>query len=252
MIRDEDFLTVDQVLAQIEYALDEKTPFSLVRVGDAENLILAQDTVMSLEQVMAEKWARKAKAGKKGIRFPDLTLRDRVVESLKKADIMGIPYRDDDKIRVSKRLKRELTDQVFDYFDIQPKAVCHTFVTRVFPQKKKFWKVLRGKRVALISRWAPKLEKIITKKPYRQTVTLTIPFSHYDQMEETLDLLERKKDEFDIALISCGVNAVILSQQTAEMTGNVAIDFGKSSSYMVKGEAGIGKGSSRANLDLLD
>lgn len=252
MIRDEDFLSVEQVLARIEKALDKKRALSLVRVGDAENLILAQDTVMTLEQVTAEKYAQKAMRGKKGIPFPDLTLRDRVAESLKKADIIGIPYEDDDKIRVSRRLKRELTDQVFDYFDIQPKAVCHTFVTRVFPQKKEFWNVLRGKRIALISRWAPKLEKIITKKPYRQQVTLTVRFSHYDQIEETLDLLNRKKDTFDIALISCGVNAVILSQKTAEITGKVAIDFGKSSSYMVKGQAGLGKGFSRANLDLLD
>jgi len=46
-------------------------------------------------------------------------------------------------------------------------------------------------------------------------------------MEETLKKISIHKDQFDIALIACGVNAVILAQKVAELSGKVGIDIGK-------------------------
>ncbi|WP_428994092.1 hypothetical protein [Bacillus cereus] len=50
-----------------------------------------------------------------------------------------------------------------------------------------------------------------------------------------METLKTSKDQFDIALICCGVNAVILAQKVAEVTGNVGLDFGKAANILIKG-----------------
>jgi len=65
-------------------------------------------------------------------------------------------------------------------------------------------------------------------------------------MEGTLQKVIQIKDEFDIALVSCGVNAVVLTPQIARLTGRVAIDFGKSLK-----KAGLKYYSHRSNLHLI-
>ncbi len=39
------YLEIDEVLNHLKLALDQQQPFSLIRIGDGENLILSQDTV---------------------------------------------------------------------------------------------------------------------------------------------------------------------------------------------------------------
>lgn len=49
---DNEFLTVNQVLRIIRKALEEKRPFSLVRIGDGENVVLAQDSAMPIRSMI--------------------------------------------------------------------------------------------------------------------------------------------------------------------------------------------------------
>jgi hypothetical protein len=251
MTSDQEFLTAAEVLNKIKTAASSQKPFSIVRIGDGENIVLAQDSVWTIDQVLAEKWAQKANAGKKGVTLPNLLLRDQIVEAIRQADIVGIPFVKKDPIRTARRLKRALTDEIFQYYRIRPKAICHTFVTRVLPQKKEFWEALRDRRILIITKQADQLRDLLQAEPYNLKVTLTIPFVHYDELPETLDIIQANKDHFDAALISCGVNAVVLAAKVAELAGKIGLDFGKSAAYMVKGKAGLDKSSSRANLDLI-
>lgn len=251
MIPDQDFLKVDQVLNILKKAIEQNKPFSLVRVGDGENYILAQDSVMPIQEVLQNKWAKAANEGKKGVTLPNLKLRDEMVKSLKKADLVGIPFWNNDPILASQTSKRPLTEAVFKYFDIQPKNICHTFVNRVFSQRKDFWRLLKKKKILLIGEWADKAREILKEKPYSLNIAFSYSFVHYRQMQETLEKIAAVKDQFDIALVSCGVNAVVLSQQIAELTGKVAIDFGKSLMFIVQKKAGLKYYSYRANKKML-
>ncbi|WP_174819882.1 GT-D fold domain-containing glycosyltransferase [Paenibacillus koleovorans] len=248
---DRTFLTVAEVLKSIQRALDRRQPFSLVRVGDGENIVLAQDSVMSLEEVLATKWAIGANKGEKGVTLPNLKLRDEMVECLNKANIVGIPFWDNDPIIADPSLKRALTEKTFEALHVRPKQVCHTFVNRVFAQKPEFWSMLEGKRVALISGWADQVSEILSGPPYNLQIAFTINFKHYRKMERALVKMERKKDQFDIALLSCGVNAVVLAPLIAEQTGKVALDFGKSLMFIVKKKAGLEHSSHQATKDML-
>jgi hypothetical protein len=64
---------------------------------------------------------------------------------------------------------------------------------------------------------------------------MTIPFSHYNQMTVALEKVKANKDEFDIAFVCCGVTAVVLAHQIAELTGKVGLDFGKAANILIKG-----------------
>ncbi|REK53928.1 MAG: hypothetical protein C6W55_13030 [Thermobacillus sp.] len=224
-----------QVLQRIAHALKTKSPLSLVRVGDGENLVLAQQTVWPIDAVLKEPWAVKANEGKKGLRLPNLPLRDAVAESIRKADIVGILPFGDRTIHAPDYLKRKLTDRVFRHFRIVPKAVCHACVNRMLATDPMFWKTLAGKRIAVVTHHADAAKRVIENRFRGIRVTLTYPFSDYSQMEQALKFLSDNRNLYDIALFSCGVNAVVLAQRTAEQTGKVALDFGKALHIITKG-----------------
>lgn len=251
MIPDEQFLKVDQVLDSIKEAIEQNTPFSLLRVGDGENIVMAQDSILTIPEVLNRGWAKAANEGKKGVTIPNLELRDEMVEALKKADLIGIPFWENDPIMADQIVKRPLTEAIFKYFNIVPSKICHTFVNRVLTQKKEFWSLLKGKRILLIGSWADQVKPILEKEPYGLNIAITYEFTKYDHIKETLDKVTEIKDEFDIALVSCGVNAVVLAQRIAELTGKVALDFGKSLMFIVQKKAGLIYYSHQANLKLL-
>lgn len=63
------YLEMQEVLDQLETALREQRPFSLVRVGDGENIVMSQESVWPMEQVLQERWAVKANLGQRGCAF---------------------------------------------------------------------------------------------------------------------------------------------------------------------------------------
>ncbi|WP_342554806.1 GT-D fold domain-containing glycosyltransferase [Paenibacillus sp. FSL R7-0652] len=231
------YLEMQEVLDQLETALREQRPFSLVRVGDGENIVMSQETVWPMEQVLQERWAVKANLGQKGLRLPNLKMRDEVASSLKRATIVGVLPRGDSMIKAPDYLKRPLTDMIFAHYGISPALTCHACVNRELVQVPRFWQMLAGKRVLLVTRELEELQAALIKEPYHLNLVSSIPFDNYDQMDETLEWIQAHKDDFDVALFSCGVNAVILAERTAALTGKVAIDFGKANNMILKGRA---------------
>jgi len=107
-------MPVDQVAQHILQALKNKQGFSLIRLGDAEILTLAQDTVFPTSvnvpawgELMAElchdphlgkgdnnevvRWRDMMHAS--GVDYPDLVARDRLCEAVRSASLIGIPVR---------------------------------------------------------------------------------------------------------------------------------------------------------------
>jgi hypothetical protein len=104
--------SVDEIAPQILRALRDKRGFSVIRLGDAEILTLAQDTVFPTRvnvpvwgDLMAE-LCHDPSLGKgdnnevvrwrdmmymSGIHYPDLDARDLLAQALKTADVVGIP-----------------------------------------------------------------------------------------------------------------------------------------------------------------
>ncbi|MDM8365777.1 GT-D fold domain-containing glycosyltransferase [Bacillus thuringiensis] len=229
------YLAIDSVLQQIDDALHTKKAYSVVRIGDGENIVLSQQHVMTIDEVLAEPWAIKANKGLKGVTLPNLSLRNAMIESIKKANVVGILPYNDTTILAPTHLKRVLTDKVFSYYKIIPAYTCHACINRQLVKDPRFWEIVKEKRILIIYQFADQLKDILQNEPYTLNITMTIPFSDYSQIPNTLEKLKTSKDQFDMALICCGVNAVILAQKVAEVTGKVGLDFGKAANILIKG-----------------
>jgi hypothetical protein len=227
-ITNDQLLTKEIIVERVRGALEHKAPFFLVRIGDGENFVLSQDSVYTMQQTLSQLWVKIANEGRKGVRIPNIEIRDRMIESIKEADIVGILAQNDKTIRAHPNHKRPLTDKIFNHFGLAPKEVCNAVVNRELIYHKPFWEMLseQGSRIVLISRWAGGTKQRLIRPPYNLNIPFTLPFERYEMMDETLAKVESRSDEFDIALISCGVNAVVLAHEITKRTGKVAVDFG--------------------------
>ncbi|MGG6314418.1 GT-D fold domain-containing glycosyltransferase [Paenibacillus macerans] len=229
------YLESQDLLEQIAVNLRSKKPFSLVRIGDGENLVLSQDTVWPMSKLLEERWAVKANNGQKGLSLPNLTLRNAVATSIRKASVVGILPAGDDSIKAPDYLKRPLTDQVFAYYGLKPPLLCHAGVNRELALMPEFWTLLTGRRILIITREAKKLKARLEQDPYSLNVVEALSFNGWKQYKSTLEWIKAHPNSFDVALISCGVNAVVLAVRIAELTGKVALDFGKATNIILRG-----------------
>src|SRR5690606_16392323 len=111
------------------------------------------------------RWASLSRSTNwKGVRLPNIRLRDELIHSIKKADIVGIPHYRDKEILAKQRYLRPLTESCFEKYNISPKKLCHTFVNRHMVEYPQFWEMLKGKKVVIISRWASDFKNLITDK----------------------------------------------------------------------------------------
>lgn len=226
----------EEVIRRIGMALEKGQPFSLVRIGDGENLVLSQNTIMSMDEILQEPWVIKANQGHKGVKLPNISLRNLLVRSIRRASIVGLLPPGDQIIQAPTYLKRELTNKILAHYQIHPTHTCPAWINRQLAQNPRFWAMLHGRRIMLMYQSIAQLKSVLQNDPYRMQVTLTFPFVQYGQMTEALQFMIRNRDKFDVALICCGVNAVVLAQKVAELTGKVGIDFGKASNILIKGK----------------
>ncbi|MFB4163991.1 GT-D fold domain-containing glycosyltransferase [Alteribacillus sp. JSM 102045] len=224
-------LTTEQVINRVKVSLEQKTPLTLVRIGDGENIILAQDSVWPLNRLYKETWVKQAQKGKKGVSIPNIQLRDEMVKAIKKADIVGLLPENDQIIDAPDYLKRPLTEAVFKHFKINPETTCEATVMRECINNLKFWNLFKGKKVLVIYEHA-KLWTSTLRKKYGVNVTMAIPFTHYKQMSSCLDIIQKSAHKFDVVLLACGVNSVVLAHEIVKRTGKIAIDFGKPAKFM--------------------
>jgi len=220
------YLNWRQVLARLKYAMDHHKSFSLVRIGDGENICLAQNSVWTMHDVLKQPWVKKANIRGRGVNLPNISLRNKLVQAIRRANVVGILPRNDRRIHAPQNLKRPLTDKVFAHFSLKPNYLCDACINRYVPKYHDFWDLLNGRKILLITKHARLLKRVLVRK-YGVKVAGTIYFSNYRQINRVLRVVEAKKNQFDLALISAGVSAVILAPKVAHISGKVAIDFGE-------------------------
>jgi hypothetical protein len=102
---DHRLLSEYDVLKKIKTALELKKPFSLVRIGDGENIVLAQENFLTRKEVLNSYWVKQSETGKgKGVTLPCLKLRDRMVKAIHKASVVGICRLKNDEMAAQKDL----------------------------------------------------------------------------------------------------------------------------------------------------
>lgn len=214
---------IDRLLA----ALENKTPLSVISIGQTEAFVMAQYTIYTEEEFMLHREAYNANRGERsgffhrGIRFPNLAARDETVEAVRKSHIVGY--------NTVVEPAKSFTERVLQSYGIEPESIFEANIRRVimFSQEERFEQMLANKRVLLISSLA-KEAQVVFEARYNDRLgcEFVAPISIYEYEEIPRVKEELAGIDFDLCFIAAGVNAVILASFIAEQLGKVALDIG--------------------------
>lgn len=220
-------MAAEQVKDAILHAMDEHQPLSIVRLGDGELLTLAQEVVMSVDAVRREgKFLEYA-----GVKVPDLEIRDRLAEAVARADIVGIP-------RTRMPNYQLLVAPVFQSYGITfgERQWTDSLINYSLYQSGCLAPILQNRRVLLIGNMAEPLSAVLAQHGI-QIAGIIAPVNGARDAARVVQ--HARLYDFDIAIVSAGIAAVIITEELARITGKVAVDFGHLANALVKGEAAI-------------
>ena len=225
-------LNSEQILDIIKGSLDKKKPLSFTRFSHAEITYL--------------NWNYNPKIVEKMEQFRLYNGADHKLEdisclleaSLKETTITGlIPQAYTDIPTTSKAKKNgkywyKLTKEFLHRLDHQPTTVCSVWSTQEMIYMEKFWEILKGNSIAIVGRRAK--EAVEPFKSHGIHVSETMTLEGINQVDEVKSKLVNKN--WDIAIISAGIPATILTPQLAKETGRIAIDFGHALDKVIDGD----------------
>lgn len=229
-------LSSGELLDKIIDALDYQKPLSVISIGATESYVMAQYNILSEKEFMSHPEAVKTNKGKRsrGFKFPNIELRDQLIKGAQNSHIVGYCM----SLRnINAGL---MAEKVFKTYRIQPEFIYDALVRRVimYSQKKKFTEMLTGRKILLISSMAKQakkaLNKNLKKKKLGFDVVDTINIESFNEIPKVKKKIGRRN--FDLCLITAGVNAVILAPYIAEVHGKVAFDLGQGMSTLITGD----------------
>jgi hypothetical protein len=215
----------DEVVGLIISALNEKKSLSLIRLGDGELLTMAQEILKSTDQVLEEgPFLNYA-----GIQIPNLEVRNQLVEAVRGATVVGIPL-----LRMPNF--QPLAFSVFRVYglDFHQLNLTHSTINYAIYLEHCLSKIVTGRRVLMVGNKAGPMAEIFTANGIA-VVGAVSPVQGIHDIPRVM--AEVAAQDFDIALVSAGVPAVVIVHKIASELGKVAIDFGHLADSMVKGEA---------------
>ncbi|KKO54345.1 hypothetical protein XI25_09590 [Paenibacillus sp. DMB20] len=219
-------LSTSEVAARVRNALRTNSALSVVRLGDGELLTLAQEVVMSEEQVRKEGFFLSYS----GVDLPDLAARDMLAAAIKKADIVGIP-----KLRLANFQPLAFSVLKAHGIDYRNLDLTLSTINYALHVEGLLRGIFAGYRVLVVGNSAPGLSRVLKDSGVRVTGVVA-PVDGMRDIPRVMDEISYA-GEFDIALVGAGIPAVIIVQRIASGFGKVAIDFGHLADALAKGES---------------
>ncbi|MFC4810924.1 GT-D fold domain-containing glycosyltransferase [Paenibacillus sp. GCM10023250] len=217
-------LDVAEVYEEMEAAIRERRPCAVVRLGDGELLTLAQEIVHDAETIRREGGFLPYA----GVRPPDLRARDELAAAIRQAHIVGVP--------LSRRKHfQPLLHPVLRGHQIPPESLrmTHSAVNYSLHETGLLGRLLAGKRLLVVGNWAPALGHVLHQRGYAVTGAIS-PVNGVGDVERVMQ--EIRGLDFDLALVSAGIAAVMLCTRIAGEMGRAALDFGHMADGIVKGK----------------
>jgi len=194
----------------IEHIKDKKS-YSWIRIGDGELVFLQQEYVKSIEQIKKTVgWSNSNNYC--GASVPNLELRDRLIEAIKNSNLVGVFQGDPD------------TMAAFKAIDISPKNICYAFDNVFLPMNAMFVNnVILKNKIYLVgsksSFYAEKFKEILGIDVVGYSTILS--YADIDKVKN-----EMANKDYDVALVSAGVNAKIICYEMAQKENKVFLDMG--------------------------
>lgn len=208
----EELITSDDLVSKIINKIYKREPFYINRIGDGELIIMSQDILLSQEFIRKDvKWS--VSTNYCGVSTPNIEMRDKLIESIKQADYVGVFPNDDFTIRM------------FSALDYKPNKLCYAFVNVGLCYNKHFVNLIKSNPPLLVGSLSELFAEYLYKelgvsvKGYYKTIR------NPDNIQSTIDYM--RSVEHDWSLVSAGVNAKIISNIMAKQYGKVCIDYGQ-------------------------
>lgn len=206
--------TPQEVAAEFGIALAEGRPFSVVRLGDGELLTLAHETIISTEEARR----RGPFLPYSGVELPAPDVRNALVASLRKADMIGVP-------RSRHPSFQGLLFPVCNHFglDISSLRLTSSTINYELQDQGLLLPLLRGRKVLIAGDHAAGLAQALTKEGIEISGIIT-PVRGVHDTEAVV--IAASQHTFDVALVSAGIAAVLICTEIAGRLGKPAFDFG--------------------------
>ncbi|NEW04425.1 glycosyltransferase [Paenibacillus sp. SYP-B3998] len=212
------------VKASILDSLNKGQGFSLIRLGDGELLTLAQETVLSTEEVRNAGGHFLEYAG---LNLPDLQVRDALATAVMHADVIGIP---------SKRSAtfQGLFHRIAYYYSWPLHSMRFTSsiinyqlaeVTDLYPF------LLNSYRTLLLGNRMHDLNILLAEQGFSQ-IQGNIGVNGAASIDSVCE--KTNSYNFDVTLISAGIAAPLICNRLREQ-GKIAIDFGHMADELIRG-----------------
>lgn len=217
-------LSPDDILSKIDDAYKLKKKLSIVRLGDGEALALAQDLVLPCSEIRKRNFLPYA-----GLVVPNLKARDELAESVKRASIIGIAM--NSLPDFTPLLLNTLSAHNIDINSLQITNACINYFLLENDRLKKLLTKEPKPRVLLVGNKADKLATIMRKSEVRVIAAIK-PVMGVRDWRRVMKTITQYK--FDIALVSAGIAAVMISERISNHMNKIAIDFGHAANVIIK------------------
>ncbi len=218
---------VHEVFAEMEQAMHERRPCAVVRLGDGELLTLAQDVVYDTATVQREGTFLPYA----GVVPPDLHARDQLAEAIRQAHFVGVP-------QSRRKHYHPLLHPACrgNHLNLAALRLTSSTINYGLQQAGLLGRLLAGKQILVIGNAAPALAHVLTERGFSVSGLIS-PVRGVRDAERVIH--ESRAFEFDLALVSAGIAAVMICTRIAHERGRAALDFGHMADAIVKGQVAL-------------
>ena len=210
----------DTITGRLRESIEQSKPFSLVRLGDGELVILSQ--LYKPEKDIQRQYGWTNSLGYCGANVPSMGLCNRMVEGIKNASVVGIFGND------------PFNTEVFQAMNYYPQQICYAFHNLYLPMEKGFVDILREFPPLMIGRNASKYATLL-KNELNIDIPACIGIENYTEIDSVIEQAMNIQDKWKWAFVCAGVPAVAIASELSYKHGKTALDMGHALDNIVAG-----------------
>ncbi len=200
----------EQIIKTIRASLEKNKPLSMVRIGDGECYVLAQEKVLPVEWIKRKiYWANDPLYC--GTTIPNLAARDRCLKAVRNADLVGV------------FVNEEVPQAIFKAYQLKTNNIFYAFMNVGLPMSKNFVQLMIDYPPLLVGRPAESFAQLLDEQLGIKVRWLNA-IETYDDVDSCIKTMAQIPHRW--SLISAGINALIIADEMSVKYGKVAIDFG--------------------------
>lgn len=222
-------LSTTELLTEWIRLVEGEEPHASVRFGDASNIILAHETILTMDFVRSKYgWIKDPKYC--GVTLPNAEARDKLLACLKDADYVGYLIQTD-------WVFRPLFDMVIHYYRIKLDKTFYAFENNYIARLKEFYEAFKDTKVLLCGSRAKDYKEVLERRYGWTCIVGTVDCPNWEYHETAIEEMTKIYEEtpFRMAIVCAGAPGKMLTIH-AKKLGAVGIDFGSGAEIAVQSD----------------